>query len=146
MPVEDNWVWLDWIRLDWNGLENCHDISNWRDQEILCEEFANFSRILCLMWLGGGFVIVSELISGTFFHFYASTLQTVATTGGFGWKTFACCHLRFPRFPPRLVLFHLIDSFYGPLVDLMKPWIFMPPLIYGHIRDVCFPFDKRGLI
>lgn len=35
---------------------------------------------------------------------------------------------------------------YGLFMDLMKPQIFMRQLIYGHIKDGCFPFDERGLI
>lgn len=27
----------------------------------------------------------------------------------------------------------------------LKPQIFMP-MMYGHIKDVCFLFDERGLI
>lgn len=67
-------------------------------------------------------------------------------------KIFAWC--RFPFSPrwlgweisPRPVLFHLIKPSYRLLLDLMKPWVFTRPLIYGHIRDGCFPFDERGLI
>lgn len=35
---------------------------------------------------------------------------------------------------------------HGLFMDLMEPQIFMRWLIYGRIKDGCFPFDERGLI